>query len=184
MSSTLDTMIQNLEKNFGKSLDEWIKIVTDSNLQKHGEKMKLLKSEYGLTHGYANLIVHKSNEVIEPETNSTDDLIKIPYKGKEHLFEIYSKLIDEINKFVGEFEIAPKKSYVSLKRKKQFATLTPATKTRFDIGLNIKNQESQGILEKIDKANSMCSHIIKIESVNEITPELISWLKVAFEQSK
>lgn len=184
MSTTLDSMIENIEKNYGKPLKEWVEIVNNSNLSKHNEKVKLLKEKYGFTHGYANLVVHKSNEVIEPEKNSTNDLIKIPYKGKEHLFEIYSKIIDEINKFDGGFEIAPKKTYVSLKRKKQFATLTPATKSRFDIGLNIKNQESKGILEKINKANSMCSHIIKIESVNEITPGLISWLKVAFDQSK
>ncbi len=42
-------------------------------------------------------------------------------------------------------EVVPKKANVSYRRKKQFALLTPATKTRFEIGLNVKGQPDQGV---------------------------------------
>lgn len=73
--------------------------------------------------------------------DNQDDLITKQYKGKEHLKPFYDKLISEIQSFGNDIEIAPKNSYVSLRRKKQFATLIPATKTRFEIGINLKGQK-------------------------------------------
>ncbi|MEP0710505.1 MAG: DUF4287 domain-containing protein, partial [Algoriphagus sp.] len=37
-------MIDNLEKNTGKSLKEWIRIVQKEGFEKHGEILKFLKS--------------------------------------------------------------------------------------------------------------------------------------------
>lgn len=55
-----DTMIENLRKNTGKSLEEWIAIVKAGGFQKHGEIIKFLKESHGFTHGFANLVAHKA----------------------------------------------------------------------------------------------------------------------------
>ena len=78
-------------------------------------------------------------------------------------------------------EFVLKNAYVSVKRKKQFAMLVPATKTRFEIGINLKGQPAQGILELESKANAMCSHKVVINHEEQITPEVIGWLKKAFD---
>ena len=49
-------MIAGLPESTGKPLDAWIDILRSSKLTKHKEFMTLLKTEHGLTHGYANLI--------------------------------------------------------------------------------------------------------------------------------
>ena len=109
------------------------------------------------------------------------EIVPAQYVGKEHFRPIY----DQLHKFLvglgNDVEVAPKKANVSYRRKKQFALLTPATKTRFEIGLNVKGQPDQGVLRAITKANAMCSHQIDLAGVEDITPEVLDWLKKSYE---
>lgn len=176
------TMIENLHKNTGKTLEQWIDIVKKQNFAKHGEIIKFLKEQHEFTHGFANLVAHKANETDAGSVENTDVLITAQYQGKEHFKPIYDQLLSEILKFGNDIEIAPKNSYVSLRRNKQFAILNPATKTRFEIGINLKGQEAKGKLEA-EKPNSMCSHKIKIADISEIDTEVMNWIKTAYENA-
>ena len=53
-------MLRNMFDKTSRDLDEWINIVETSNFIKHGEIVNYLKSEFSLTHGYANLITRKA----------------------------------------------------------------------------------------------------------------------------
>ena len=88
----------------------------------------------------------------------------------------------EVSNFGNDIEVAPKLVYVSLRRQKQFAILKPATKTRFEIGINLKGQEPRGILEP-EKQNSMCSHKINITDINQIDKEVLNWLEKAYDNA-
>ena len=52
-------MLKNMFEKTGKNIDDWIVIIKATNFSKHSEIVKYLKSEYSLTHGYANLIARK-----------------------------------------------------------------------------------------------------------------------------
>lgn len=54
-----NTMLNNLESKTGKNLDQRIKIVEESQVRKHKVIINYLKTEYGLTYGYANLVAFK-----------------------------------------------------------------------------------------------------------------------------
>ncbi|MFW9798547.1 MAG: DUF5655 domain-containing protein, partial [Candidatus Thorarchaeota archaeon] len=79
--------------------------------------------------------------------------------------------------------IAPKKTYVSLRRKKQFAIVQPSTKTRMDIGLIIKGKDTTKRLEEGSKWNGMCTHRVRVTGKTEIDSELVGWLKEAYEMA-
>ena len=176
-------MIENLKLNTGKSLEQWITIVKAEKFSKHGEIIKFLKQEHSFTHGFANLVALKARKSDADSFENKDDLVDLQYKGKEHFKPLYDKLITKISEFGNNIEIAPKKAYVSLRSKKQFVILNPATKNRFEIGLIIKDQKGEGILEEVKTSNSMCSHKINLSSIEEINDDIINWIKIAYKKS-
>ena len=53
-------MLKNMIRNTGKSIDDWVNIVSQQKFNRHNEIVNFLKEDYSLTHGYANLIARKS----------------------------------------------------------------------------------------------------------------------------
>jgi predicted transport protein len=182
MDKNVSTMLENLKEKTGYSLDEWKGLITAQGFAKHGEIVKFLKETHNVTHGYASEIALKVLGSDADSSANADDFIESQYKGKEHMKVYYDKLLEEIGKFGGEFEIAPKKTYVSLKRKKQFVILNPASKTRFEIGFNLKGVEPKGKLEA-EKPNGICSHKINLSDISEVDQEVIDWIKMAFDNA-
>ena len=179
-----ESMIRNFKEKTGHEISHWLNVAAQSGLAKHGQIVKLLKSEHGMTHGFANLVAHKHLKSDAGSAGSDDDLVSNQYsKGKEHLKPIYDSLIEKVAQFGSDIEIAPKKAYVSLRRKKQFGLIQPSTKTRVDVGINLKGKAAEGSLEDSGKWNSMVSHRVRITDASQVTDELIGWLKEAYEQS-
>lgn len=182
MDKTLKTMIENFQKNTGRSLEEWVGIVREKSFDKHGQIVKFLKEEHGFTHGFANLVAHKARESGSAGSKDQEELITMQYKGKEHFKPLFDKLMESITQFGKDVELAPKKAYVSLRRKKQFATLKPATKKRFEVGINLRGQEPTGKLVE-EKPNAMCSHRIDLSGENDLSKEVFEWLRKAYENA-
>jgi len=173
------TMLRNLPEKTGKSLGEWHKILKQSSLEKHGALVKLLKSEHGVTHGFANFIVAKYRDSGEQADN---DLVTAQYSAaKAELRPIYDALVKAVSGFGKDVELAPKKAYVSLRRKKQFGLIQPSTQTRVDVGLNLGNAKATKRLEKSGSFNAMVSHRVRLQSPTEVDQQLINWLKKAYE---
>ncbi len=176
------TMLRNIPEKTGKTLNEWHKVLKKTSLEKHGVLVKHLKTEHGVTHGFANLIV---NKYLSTGSDSADDLVDTQYAGpKAELRPIYDALIKAVSGFGKDVELAPKKAYVSLRRKKQFGLIQPSTKTRVDIGLNLGKAKGTKRLEESGSFNAMVSHRVRVESVDDVDKQLIGWLKKAYESAK
>jgi hypothetical protein len=173
-------MVRNLEEKTGKSLDQWIAVAKKSGAQKHGEIVKHLKDN-GLTHGYANLVAHSALQSASVHADS-DDLIEQQYAGaKAALRPAYEKLMKEVRAFGADLDVSPKKGYVSLRRKKQFALVQPSTATRLDVGINLKGTPAGGRLEESGSFNAMVSHRVRVASADDVNAELVAWLKKAYD---
>jgi predicted transport protein len=183
MDQQAKTMADNLKKNTGKSLDQWITDVKGTGLAKHGEMMKWLKGDQGLTHGFANFVALKTLRTDADSAENKEALVAVQYQGKEQFLPLYEKLKAAMIAFGPDVEVAPKKAVVSFRRKKQFALLQPATKTRFEIHLNLKGEPGTDLLIE-NKPGSMCTHRINLAEDSEITQEIIDLLLEAYQRAE
>jgi len=179
MDPALQTMINNMPEKTGKSLDEWKVVLAAQNFAKHGEAVKYLKTEHQVTHGFANTIVTLSKQ----EPQESEDLVSVQYRGKETLKPIYNELISLVSSLGSDVTITPKKGSVSIIRKRQFVLIKPATKSRIDLGLKIKDQAPTGKLESSGPFGTMCTHRIQLTEVADIDDEVKDWIKEAYEKS-
>ncbi|BAO76759.1 DUF4287 domain-containing protein [Winogradskyella sp. PG-2] len=176
MDKALQTMINNMPEKTGKSLDQWKSIIKTKAFAKHSEGVNFLKKEHGVTHGFANTIVMLSKE----EDNSDKDLVSNQYKGKESLFSIYQKLLPILKDFGNDVTVTPKKTSVSIIRKRQFVLIKPATKTRIDLGLKLPEKPTTDRLGNSGPFGTMCTHRVQITSLADIDKELIGWMLEAY----
>ena len=174
----LQTQIANLQERSGKSLDELYDIITGSGLEKHGQIRDMLKQELGMGYGDANTVAALFLKRGAPDP-SGDPLEAIYVGPKADLRPIHDAIMARVAEF-GEFEIAPKKTYLSLRRKKQFAMVGPATKTQVEVGINTKALQGTDRLKE-QKPGGMCQYKVRLSEVAEVDPELIGWIRAAFD---
>jgi len=179
MDKALQTMISNMPAKTGKSLEEWHSILKTKGFTKHSEAVNFLKKEYQVTHGFANTIVSLSKE----ETQDEGDLVKKQYQGKEALIPIYEILIKTMKDFGNDITITPKKTSVSIIRKRQFALIKPATKSRIDLGLKLKDMPVKGRLENSGPFGTMCTHRIQLTQLDQVDEQVKGWLHEAYKRS-
>ena len=186
------TQLKNIQIKTGKSIAELHAAVASSGAAKHGEKRNWLMEQFKLGYGDANAIVNfigkplpylgdgKRPAISVTVADQEEDPLDAIYSGaKADLRPLHEAVIAAISAF-GAFERAPKKAYVSLRRKKQFATVGPATKESLEIGLNAKDLPSHSRL-KVQAPGSMCQATTRITSAAEIDANLKGWLKRAYD---
>ena len=173
------TQIRNFEASSGRSMDAWLELVGASGRTKHGEIVTWLKSEYGIGHGNANLVA--LIYMRGPDAPEGDDRVDTIYSGpKATLRPFHDEVIATVHGFGGDVELAPKQSYVSLRRARQFGTVGPASGGRLEIGFNLKDVEPSGRLEH---ATGMCTHRVRLDDPAAFDAEVRGWLREAYDRA-
>lgn len=187
LDKAIETQLRNIEKKSGKRLDELTEIIRASGLSKHSEVRAMLMEQFGLGYGDANTLAHYAKQAggaqgeQAPAAEGGAVLDTIYTGAKATLRPIHEQLMEAINA-LGPFETAPKKGYVSLRRKKQFAMLGPGTKGRMEIGLNVKDLPASERLAA-QPAGGMCNYKVFLTSADEVDAELLGWIRQAYESA-
>jgi len=180
IDQALETELSNIEAKTGKGRAALATEILAQGLTKHGEMVKWVKESWGLGHGDANTLVHIARKGAEGGDEAGGDPLDAIYVGaKAGQRAIHEALMTQIEAF-GPFEIAPKKTYLSLRRAKQFAMLGPKTNTRFELGVNLKEDAGHPLLKPV-KPGGMCQYIISLHGVDEIDDGVIAIVRRAYE---
>ena len=178
LDAAVQTQLRNIEARTGKSLAQLREMLDASGLAKHGEKRSWLMAQLGLGHGDASAVVHLAAQAAVPP--SAEDPLAAIYTGpKAGLRPLHEQLMAALQGF-GPFEVAPKKSYLSLRRKKQFAMLGPATKDLVELGLNARELPPHPRLKAMP-AGGMCQYTVRLGSAGEVDAQLLVWAREAYD---
>ena len=187
--AAVQTQLKNVQAKTGKTIAELHIAVAATGLAKHGEKRSWLMAHCKLGYGAANMVANFIGKPLPdlgagapaavPPADAGDPLDAIYAGAKAHLRPLHDAVMKVVQGF-GDFEAAPKKSYVSLRRKKQFLMVGPATKDSVEIGLNAKDLPPHERL-KVQPPGSMCNATTRIGSVAEVDALLKGWMKRAFD---
>src|SRR5215472_1603845 len=167
VDAALQSQIRNIEATYGKPLGHWFEVIDASGLTKHNEVVAMLKADHGLAHDAGGA--------------APPDPADALYAGaKAGLRPLHDALLGQI-RALGDFDIAPKKGYLSLRRRKQFAMVQPSTASRIDLGLILPaTTPAIGRLEPAAKFNPLFTHRVRITSATDLDDELRGWLATAF----
>jgi hypothetical protein len=179
----LATQLRNIEAKTGQDLASLRLAITGCGKTKHGEIRAWLMETYGLGYGDANTLAHaaaRGKGIAAASDDPAADPLADIYTGKKaHLRSIHDAVMAAIQPW-GEFEVAPKKGYVALRRKKQFAMLGPRTADRAELGINLKDDVGSDRIVP-QKPGGMCQYAVALTSPDDVDAELLSVLRRAYD---
>ena len=180
VDAAVQSQIRNIETTYGKPLDYWFAVIDASGLTKHNEVVAMLKGDHGLAHGAAHRVSLLARQRDHAGVAAPPDPADALYAGaKAGLRPLHDALLSEILA-LGAFDIAPKKGYLSLRRRKQFAMVQPSTASRIDLGLILSATPATGRLESAARFNPLFTHRVRITAVTDLDDELRGWLATAY----
>lgn len=180
VAEALQSQLRNIEATYGRSIDEWVELIRASGLRRHGEIVAKLKGEYGLTHGSANRVALVALDRLKGASAPASLEDALYPESRRHLLPLHAALMDQVRALGDDIELAPKKAYVSIRRRKQFAMIQPAAK-HIDLGLILPGAPADDRLESAESFNALFSNRVRVRTLDDIDADLVGWLREAYE---
>lgn len=182
------TQLRNIQSKTGKTIAQLHAAVSATGLAKTGERRSWLMEQFKLGYGDANAVALFMGKPLpdlgeaSPATVPTaeGDPLEALYTGAKAALRPLHVAVMQAVDAIGPCEVAPKKTYVSLRRKKQFAMVGPATKDSVEIGFNAKDLKPHARLKALPPGG-MCQATTRISSVAEVDATLKAWLQQAYD---
>jgi predicted transport protein len=170
--------IDNLKASTKKDLDGWLAEIKKLGITKRNDIVNALKNDYEFGHMNASLLAGIYLNGGKPVYGSTDDLLENQFAKADGMRELYQSVIDLVKKSFPGVTVLPKKTYVSILEKREFAAINIKPKelrVGFDLGDrpfddNVTKSKLTGPMPRI-------SHMVTVTGTDSLNEDLISLLR-------
>ncbi len=182
----LQSIEDNLPQKTGRTLAEWIAVITEADAATEGERVQWLKAEFGLGTTTAELIARRAEGRGGVDDYKPEALVDAMYAGaKSGLRSLYEHILGIALDIGPAVKASPTKTTVPLYRNNVFAQIKPTTRRRIDLGLALKHSREElpagliatGGLQKGDRI----THRFPLTSIEDIDDTVLHWLRRAYE---
>jgi len=175
-------IIDNLLTRTGKSIDDWSRLVESEAPHARKDRIQWLRKRHKLGGPTATIIAAAcEGKSVSEDYDDQDGLIEAMYIGKEDLRSIYERIASSAKRLGEDVELAARKTYVSISRKRQFAAIQPSAKSRVDLGLVLPaTPVTKRLLPSKTVGGGRITHRIALEKDADFDSEAKSWLRRAY----
>ena len=176
--------IDNLKDSTGRTLGEWIKHVGASGISKRNDIIKWLKEKNGFGHMNASLLAGIYLNNGKPVYGSSEDLLENQFAKAADMKPLYEALTAFAKKHFPNSTVLPKKTYVSVLEKREFAAINIKPKELrlgFDLGDRVFD-EAVG-KSKLSGPMPRISHMLVLTDKSQLSNDLVELLKLSYQRS-
>jgi len=180
MTSVTDSM----KERTGKTPEEWIAAVQSTNIDPLDQKaVRNWLKEQGILQNSQWAIADAAARAAGWERPSVEGYIDSQYQGEKALLRPIFDTLREIIEGLGEDVLVEGLGgYTPFVRKRQSAAIQASTTTRVDLGLRFRQAPDSALLSTRSlPGQSTCK--LGLTSPEQITNEVIEWIRLAYEQN-
>ena len=170
--------IDNLKASTKKDLNGWLTEIRKLGITKRNDIINTLKNDYAFGHMNASLLAGIYLNGGKPVYGSTDDLLENQFAKAEAMREIYDSVINFVKQSFPEVTVLPKKTYVSILEKREFAAINIKPK-ELRVGFDLGDRPFDDTVTKSKLTGPMprISHMVVVTGKESLNKDLITLLK-------
>lgn len=176
---------ESMEERTGRTVEAWVALVRASGVDPLDQNAvrRWLKAEHGMLQNSTYAVAHAAARAAGWEPPTLEEQIEAQYRGaKAALRPVFDRLREVLEALGPDVEMEGRGTYIPFVRRRQFAAVAAATRTRVDVGLRYVDAPDSDLLTPAS-APGQATHRLSLTSADEVTGEVEGLLRMAYEQN-
>lgn len=175
----------SMKERTRRTVEEWVALVADGGVDPLDQKAvrRWLKAEHGIPQNSRWAIAFAAARAAGWEPPTAEEYVDDQYVGpKAALRPIFDGVRAILEDLGDDVTMEGRSTYMPFVRRRQFAAVQAATRSRVDVGLRFVDPPDSELLIPAN-APGQATHKLSLTSVDDVTDEVAELLTTAYEQN-